>query len=736
MKKKIDFRLYKYVLKQLFIPGIILGVICVAASITNMATPKDYDSYHYYSRFFVVEFARFHNSQPTAASVAPALIAFMYLGSALFTYISFKYQNGRDSSDFFDSLSYTRKNNFLSRILATLTWQYGIIIISLVASVITMLSAGVTFCWGFIPKLLLSYIAGSTLIVGTIAVGMSVTGTLPANLMAFFSILFLPRFLLFVMDRYIIGASYKIFTDVSKMGIFLNPVYNIPSAIILDITRKWQYYGTSETLINGGAIVYTMILGLLYLAGAMFLSKRRPAELAGRGVSRKLYSVILSSCVACFFLAYAFYNFSKTGVFTLLYGNSNQKAFLFIAIGALAFFISIFVLRRELKSLLISIPVFAAVAAMSLGFVYISKEIGIKVNNIIPDIEQIEYIKLNECSDAISRFKPVYKYRDLLSKEIEFTEEAIIYSMYYNLQKNIESINTAREKGLNSAQGTRGEIYCEFKLKSGRSIYRNVQLTEKYFKDLQMHIAANPEYVKNSYTLPSVDTVHEVLLSSPVQTINNSDFPNKLYDKFVKEYGFLDKEDKNALLFRYNYPSSFLLEHTDYYGEYSYEHRIAQLRVTGCYNGFNYSNMFYLNELVPMTTTIYMNEANSKSRAMAFNKIEMLLSAEELDYSSYEFRLAPIHLLDNSLIINEAYIPYYQHNFSYSYSLSEQEFLSILSMIDPEDTENVSFDSNIFSLNFHFNNYDESYEQATFTIYANISNDEAIKIEEYFASDE
>ena len=104
-------------------------------------------------------------------------------------------------------------------------------------------------------------------------------------------ILFLPRMLLFVMDCYIINVAMRRVL-IGQMGILLNPVYNIATASLLDISRLWEYYGLSETLINPGSIIYTAVLGLIYVVLAGVLMKRRPSELAGNGApSSKIASV-------------------------------------------------------------------------------------------------------------------------------------------------------------------------------------------------------------------------------------------------------------------------------------------------------------------------------------------------------------------------------------------------------------------------------------------------------------
>ncbi len=702
MKNKKDLSLYKQTLKQLLLPAIIMGVICIVASVINMSVSNDINSRYEFARIFRVIIFKFYGGQPIAAAIAPALIIFMYVGSAVFTYLAFKHQNSRSASDFYGSMPHSSLNNYLSRIAAVLTWQVGIIVLSMCASVIAMMGGHITFDASFIPRLTLSFIAGSLLIIGGVAIAMSITGHFASNIIAAFVILAVPRFMLFVFDRLILGATWDIFTDISKMGIFLNPVYNIPTAVILDLTSMWQYYGTSETLINVGAIIYTSVLGILYLGVALWLMRRRKSELAGRGTSGKALAHILSAAVSLPLLAYAFFSLSAHGVFVFSSQPKVQKCVIFLLVGLLTFIISEFIMRRSVKASLKSLPVFLLTFVAALGLIYAQKEIGVKISSKVPDANQIEYIKIDENHDAIHRYKPLYSYKKLMTKDVEFDDPELIVMLQQTLARNVDELNKRRNDG-NLYFTREGEAYVEFKLKNGRSIYRNMDFYPETIEDIRMLVGDNCDYKRLTYTLPPMEDVQNISIYGQDRTYNG--FGYDIYSSYLNEFEELDFGGKSDVVYHNDYGNLFNISGNNIYSFYPEKIILQSFSVSGNMKGYKWLSGYNISNLFPETSKLYLKEINSISGQDFLEDLENL-ETDATSFSNLNVDIELISSKDLSTPDFQRYVMRYSEGIDHDNYLSFSELKEILGPIGADNLRNVSFDTPMININFSYTDND------------------------------
>ncbi len=719
MKNKINLNLYKLALKQLIIPAAIAGTICLVISATNMFSSSNSLQYLYrYNWFFNISGSKLYNNQPIAAAIAPALILLMYLGSAVFTFVSFKHLNSRSASDFYDSLACSRISGYISRILAVFTWQYGIIVLTMLVRIITMAANGVSFDWSFIPKLLLSFMAGSALIIGCVSLAMSITGTLLSNVVVSLAILGLPRFLLFVADRFIVGASTKIFVDISKFGIFLNPLYNIPTSIILDVTRKWEFYGVSEILINPGAILYTFILGFIYIGAGLLLMKKRKSELAGKSAPNKAIGHIISAAIALPFLAYGFYSLINYGVVSFTNYADIQKCILFIVIGFLIFITFEFIMLRNIKSLLKSIPIFIITIVFSLGLIYTQNKIGLKINSIVPEADEIEYIKIDENYAVIHKYKPLYTYSNLLTKDIEFTDPELIYLMQDNFNKTIDNNNERRMNG-NLPYNRATEIYCEFKLKNGKSIYRNVSMFDENKEAIKDLVTNNSEYLDLSYRMPPLSKVNSIKLFT--NAIADENFSTLIYESFITEYQNSDLETKNDILFHRNSNYYFRLISLPDSDVYYQEAQFAHFFVAGKINDYNFGNYYYLNRFVPKTAGMYIDEINRLYSASFFEDIENVKENAD-DNLRYWLDIESIYSGNPPPNLPHEFYMIYNNNEDNTEGgyMTDEELFIFLGMIGQEDFENISVELPIIKLTINQQGSDYSLYNR-YEVYAQLS---------------
>jgi len=149
MKKWFSIDIYKQTIKKLGLVAILTAIVSVMMTLVIIQNrtiqfggqymPFNIGFYHY---------TVFGSNGFTAAGLAPFLIAVMFAGSALFTYLVFRFQNKRTLSDKYHSLPYTGIQQYVSRILAVLTLLYAVIIITLLTSYVNLSISN----FAFIPK--------------------------------------------------------------------------------------------------------------------------------------------------------------------------------------------------------------------------------------------------------------------------------------------------------------------------------------------------------------------------------------------------------------------------------------------------------------------------------------------------------------------------------------------------------------------------------------------------------
>ena len=633
-------KLYRATMKHLLIPALIMGTMSIISTLLYLSgrikeiTP--------YGR------GMFFRGQPTAFAIAPSLVVFMFLGAAVMTYMAFSYLNKRSASDFYHSLPYTRAENYWSRILAVLTYQVGIIALTLLGSLVLLSVTGTSFNPVFFPMLLLGYTAGSLLVIGGVALGMTITGTLLSNILVAGLILFLPRMLLFVTDQFIDHIT-NFHLIIGRMGILLNPVYNIATASLLDISRFWEYYGLSETLINPGSILYTGVLGMIYLGLGMILMKRRKSELAGNGASCGSVAGIYSALISVPILIYGFYGISGRSLSNLSY-SSTMRLLIVLAV-ALAIFIVIgFALSTKWKTVLKSLPLFAAAIVVSLGVVFTATFIAKEMASYMPDREKIEYVTVNENNNGAYRYKPTYDYNQLLASNVKFSDDASIDIFYNTLGTNIEEWRQQMSETYTKGYSSFGQVLCEFKLKNGKSVYRNLTLYLKDSGDIYDMLTTKEEFVEAYIAFPENGTVHTY------DDIDHSVI-EAVWEKYKQEVEAKSDMDRIYMSSVFGYSQLF---------SYKYENGSRPWYITGFYiEGYEGSTPYIksigVSSETPETADYYMRAVNESKEKTFISDLRGAI--EENDSQIRRFINVNIPAESGSTT-----------NFAYASDMEEEEF--------------------------------------------------------------
>jgi len=201
----------------------------------------------------------------------------------LLTLTIFAFLNGRNSSDFYHAIPHKRETLFISFLGSILTWSVGILFITTAISVGIYASSGYTNVYfGSILLTLLSMVVVSLLVMGGIALAMTVTGTVLSNVTTAGLILFLPRLLLWMFIA-LIETRTPVIT-----------IFNFPSWVHPRHNLLFGFFDNQFRFreLLTGSMVYTLVLGLIYLVLAGYLFKRRHSEMASNPGSKWSQPVI------------------------------------------------------------------------------------------------------------------------------------------------------------------------------------------------------------------------------------------------------------------------------------------------------------------------------------------------------------------------------------------------------------------------------------------------------------
>ncbi len=674
MKKYFSKAIYRITLKKLALAAALTGVLSIllnAAIIISGFTPPqihgDFFSYSYYPVFY-------GSRGYTAAGIAPVLVFVMFLGSAFFTYLAFRYQNKRAESDKVHSMPATRTQQFISRILAVLTYIFSIIILTSLSAWAFIAFTEQSVFFRYVILSAAGYMAGSALIAAVTAMAMSITGRAFASFTSAAVFLFLPRSILFIIGQIISTINFN-FIDISRTNIFLDPSSNIPVGILLDISRLWEYNGVSETLISGKNIIYTIILAFIYFAGALYMSNRRKSELAGRSFQSTKTAFIFASLCSMPLVLLASYNSILRYVFTrnLIYTISTVSIVL-VAFALIIFILISLIYNANLKGMLKGLAVFfiCLISAAALSGLGTAASQAI-LRRSLPD-EKIEYVKIDLSPEKEYRNTPVYTYGMLKSKDIKIYDENIIDFLSVNVDTmllNVENSST----GYNRMNY--GTVWCEFTLKNGRRIVRNIPIYDgDNASEFVSLLIEHGDFYNALLSIPEISEITEYNISIPY--FERSEITEPILISTIEEIGTADNSMRSVFPY---YLESYVSDRYNDYGS------VGSIRVYGQSGNYDFANTFLINNTVPESKTMYIKASNklnadkfSQAADYIINDYDNLLYlnlqvwlTESTDESTFDSLL---HFSTNSP----------QSSFTYDMMC---EMLEDLKGVDPDDFENI-----------------------------------------------
>lgn len=236
---------------------------------------------------------------------------FMYIGiciiAMIMIYRLFSFQNRRVSSDMYHGLPKNRGSIYTSFGTAALSWF--VIEIPLIIVINDIVSQnGINRFLHLETNIMdsLYYMAGIVQVIGITMLAMSLTGNTVANVLAAFSIMFVPGLLL---NSYV-DVFYELCPYLTKNHTLLkiiNPDFNVIFSLLRNIgntayDKLYGYVSVSDSALAENtdiiAIIYSLVIGLIYMiAGGFFFSKRM-SENAGKSTTSGFLQLAMRLAVA------------------------------------------------------------------------------------------------------------------------------------------------------------------------------------------------------------------------------------------------------------------------------------------------------------------------------------------------------------------------------------------------------------------------------------------------------
>lgn len=585
-------RLYRNGLRQLRVSGIVLLILSAACTalpaLLTLITTKQREQLYGVGQ---IPFT-------SVGNITLLFALMMYLAPIVLCMVLFSFLNRRNGSDTYHSFPVGRVCLFSSLTLAVLTWVVVILFVPLLITVLFYLASGVAVNGVTIPLIALTYFTGALLITAEFLLAMSVTGTVLTNLAVFGLILFLPRFIT-TLFSYMVMSNLRMIT-INDLGIFGNININIPVKFFLSVPLGKLSFGIGqgEALYTSvPAIVYTLVLALIYMVLGCLLFLHRKSETAGRSAPNRIMQHVFRCAITLpvsliIPLAMFDHNYTADRI-----GNIGFLVIIAVATLFIYFFYEL-ITTKKLKNLLTAAPIFLVVvlADVIFGTAYCSARNN--ALNFKPSAADIDSVTLLTDTSRIG-LQNINPYNQLMIKQTRLTDPALRQKVSDILKENIESY----KEGV----GISANYSFQLHLKSGRMVERNIAPSNQESSSFNELLIQNPNFHNVLYSLPPLKNISEVSVGDLSR--ENSLKVWKLYEK---EFNALTDQQKSELL---NIPS-----YNSNSGNFSYSNNdigssfLDNCAIQGFYGVNSFSGSYQLSIILPQTASLYAQLENEATQ--------------------------------------------------------------------------------------------------------------------------
>ena len=535
-----------------------------------------------------------------AGELWPLVLTFVFVTPVLML-MAFSYNNKRNSSDFYNSLPYTRLNMYLTKLSAVFTWQVIVYVCAVVGIVFSIavykkyfVYSVSTITWIIIGTFICNLLCGAV-----IALACSLTGSLMSNICLTGIILFIPA----ILRVMITGGISALFDYVSNIQVVpvIGVERNMISALIVGGSMNGIQY--NEILLNKGYMVYSLVLAIVYAAIGYLCFVRRKSEVAGKAALGNKIHVIIRTIIGFICMA--------VGFLLLLIERDIISMIIFVSLAVAAMIIYELIAgdrsRLGFKTGISSVIALAA-AGIFTGLLW-SGSVVMKAYK--PETSKIKYAVV-ESSTYYSNYSGSFAdYYNTKTSQYKIKDSDIIDVL-------VNGYNHCKDKTHVELSQNRKNVYTiNVYFKDGIiGTRRSIALVEDDYKNLMLKLGADEEYQKIYLELPEYNNV--TLTFNNAVNLSDSDKQNI--------YNCLQSEIKKV---GYNqYIKSF-----DQTGVYD------NVNIKFVENGNNYYIRIPFSEYLPETTESFMKMVNKGSLNYALGSVTSK-DAIELVKSAFDNKLS------------------------------------------------------------------------------------------------
>ncbi len=442
----------------------------------------------------------------------PVLFFLMSIGAITIVYSAFSFLFHRNASDIFHALPTKRMSVCISRFLAVITWLWGIIIVTVLGTVLLYGLLCGQWYFSYIPWLCGYYGVISLFFAASALCASALTGTRFAALAVTGLMAFMIRFLLLMLSVTILCFAPVV--SMKDFGMLLNPAYNIATASLMmpvaELFVSSFYEGSfawsmARMMTTLWPILYTFLIGILYAALGVVLYHRRNSETAEKSASnphmQTLYrcGITLPVLLPLVIVLFVYGGYSFSGIF-------DHPGLLVVALViSLILYLSYEVItQKRLRGIVKTLPSYVVLVVFCVLFVIGAKGLAFSRIHILPEANEIEGIQLEMESEG--HYYSDEDYYDLVMGSLIVQSDQANAIVSDVLRQNVADAEGDRNYFAYNG-GNRYQQTLRIHLKNGGDMVRLLSFTERDMESLQAALSQDANYTNALRQLPSLGDV-------------------------------------------------------------------------------------------------------------------------------------------------------------------------------------------------------------------------------------